>query len=348
MMSRLDAQTGPQIARRALDLMAQYAIAPTPNNYSVWTAYASASDPGLVSEIDERLAGQQPVDGEFSRELYDRFFTFKRVQDAISKAGDKTKDELGEVVKSLGAAREDTTTYRETLEDAGQQLQTSDDPKVLREVIAGLTHATDLMRQRSESLETRLTQTVGEIDTLRRDLEEVRKEAMTDSLTGLANRKRFDEKMVAARRAADHGGRDLCLLMCDIDHFKRFNDTWGHQIGDQVIRFVANVLRSIAAPPHTVARYGGEEFAIILSGASLGEAGAIAESARSRIENKKLSRKTTGEDLGQVTISLGVSLYRPGESIEALIERCDTNLYKSKGAGRNRLTVDSLLRSSAA
>jgi len=196
------------------------------------------------------------------------------------------------------------------------------------------------MQRRSRDLEKRLLETHQEVNLLKTNLEKVREESMTDALTGIANRKRFDESMRAARREADLKSTPMTLIMCDIDHFKRFNDTWGHQTGDQIIRFVAACLARFSKDYHVVARYGGEEFAIVMPRTGMDEARILAEKVRATVESKRLLRKSTNEDLGNITISLGVSQYRDGESIEALIERCDTNLYKSKQTGRNRWTAD--------
>lgn len=198
------------------------------------------------------------------------------------------------------------------------------------------------MQRRSRELERRLQETSVEVNQLRNNLEKVREEAMTDALTGLANRKRFDEAMRKARRDAELQGDDFCLILCDIDHFKRFNDTWGHQTGDQIIRFVSACLSRFAKDTHVVARYGGEEFAIVMPKTTLGDAAEIADKIRATVESKRLLRKSTNEDLGHITVSMGVSQHAAGESVESLIERADTNLYKSKQTGRNRVTIDTV------
>ena len=196
------------------------------------------------------------------------------------------------------------------------------------------------MQQRSRELERRLHETSSEVVKLRTNLERVREESMTDALTGIANRKRFDEMLRKGRRSADANNESMCLILCDIDHFKRFNDTWGHQTGDQIIRFVAGCMSRNASDHHTVARYGGEEFAVVMPKSSLMEANALAEKIRMTVESKRLLRKSTSEDLGNITLSLGVAAYKHGEAVEDLIERSDANLYKSKNSGRNCVTTE--------
>ncbi len=340
MTGRLNSDEGIDLARKALDLMANHSVAPTAHNYAVFTAYVADSNPELSSELQLHIDSGGPVSGGVLEDLYDRFFTFKRIQDAVMDVGGAMSRELGAVVKTLEAAERDTAAYGKALEGASGKLDETTDTASFRQMVEGLVAATARMQRRSRELEQRLQVTSQEVDQLRTNLEKVREEAMTDALTGVANRKRFDESMRRARRDAEEKSEPFSLILCDIDHFKRFNDTWGHQTGDQIIRFVAACLSRFSSDTHVVARYGGEEFAVVLPNTSQHDAHTIAEKVRSTVESKRLLRKSTNEDLGNITVSLGVSQFKDSESVECLIERCDTNLYKSKQTGRNRVTVD--------
>lgn len=320
--------------------MAEHGLAPTAQNYSLFTAYVSDTYPELCAELGQKLEKGEALDQDFLDGLYDKHFTFKRIQDAVIDAGGAMSRELGAVVKTLEAAERDTAAYGEALAGASGQLDQATDSASVKRMVEGLVAATARMQRRSRELERRLQETSQEVDQLKNNLEKVREEAMTDALTGVANRKRFDETMRKARRDADLKGEPFSLILCDIDHFKRFNDTWGHQTGDQIIRFVAACLSRFSKEGFVVARYGGEEFGVVMPNAGVAEARDLAEKVRATVESKRLLRKSTNEDLGNITVSLGVSEFREGESVECLIERCDTNLYKSKQTGRNRITVD--------
>ncbi len=340
MDGRLKSDEGMELARKALDLMSSHGVAPTAHNYAVFTAYVSDFNHELSAELQVFIDAGGPIGDDVLEDLYDRFFTFKRIQDAVMDAGGAMSRELGDVVKTLEAAERDTAAYGKALEGASGKLDDTTDSAGVKQMVEGLVAATARMQKRSRELEKRLQETSQEVDQLRNNLEKVREEAMTDALTGVANRKRFDESMRKGRREAETKGEPFSLILCDIDHFKRFNDTWGHQTGDQIIRFVAACLSRFSKESHVVARYGGEEFAMVLPGTSQQDAALIAEKVRSTVESKRLLRKSTNEDLGNITVSLGVSQFRSGESVECLIERCDTNLYKSKQTGRNKVTVD--------
>jgi diguanylate cyclase len=132
----------------------------------------------------------------------------------------------------------------------------------------------------------------------------------------------------------------LSVLMIDIDHFKKFNDIYGHQVGDQVLRLVAKILQENVRDGDLAARYGGEELIAVLPGADLKVCADVAERIRRRIAEARLTRRTTGQEIASVTVSIGVAQFRLAESAEAMIERCDRGLYQAKRSGRNRTVTE--------
>ncbi len=185
------------------------------------------------------------------------------------------------------------------------------------------------------SLEGELQASSAQVSELRDKLDDVRKESLTDPLTNIANRKALDDAVKAATEAVARDGEAVTLLLCDIDHFKKFNDTWGHQTGDQVLRLVASCLAENVKGRDTAARYGGEEFAVLLRGTPLEDAVRVADQIRLTVETKKLIKKSTGEILGAITISIGVAQFAKGESADTVIRRADACLYGAKHNGRN-------------
>ncbi|WP_339736839.1 GGDEF domain-containing protein [uncultured Maricaulis sp.] len=340
MNGRLLGKDGKEFAQKALDLMEQFNVPPTPENYAVWVSFASDTNPELCETVRNHIQSELAFTAEVSTELFDQYFQWHAIQDAILESGGMMSRELGNVRETLLAAEADTLAYGETLAGATSQLGEAVTDPGIKKLVESLVNATAKMQRRSHDLEHKLQATSKEVTKLRDNLERVREEAMTDALTGIANRKRFDESLRKARREADSHGTPLSLVLCDIDFFKRFNDTWGHQTGDQIIRFVAGCLTRHAPETHVVARYGGEEFGIVMPAATPQEAHEIAEKIRRTVESKKLLRKSTNEDLGNITISMGIASFQAGESIESLIERADTHLYRSKTEGRNRTTTD--------
>ncbi|MEA2830450.1 MAG: diguanylate cyclase, partial [Bradyrhizobium sp.] len=167
--------------------------------------------------------------------------------------------------------------------------------------------------------------------------------AKTDTLTGLPNRRALDEFFRAAQIAAMEKGGALSVLLIDIDHFKTFNDNFGHGVGDQVLRLMAKVLRERVREIDLPARYGGEELIAVLPGAELATCEAVAERIRRAVSECRITRRSTGEDLPGVTVSIGVGQFQLGESMTDLIERCDRALYLAKRTGRNRVVTENEL-----
>ena len=186
-------------------------------------------------------------------------------------------------------------------------------------------------------MESRLTSAAGQVNALSEELDRLRRESATDALTRVMNRRAFERALAQAIEQAR--GSPLCLVMVDIDHFKRVNDTFGHVVGDKVLRVIAELLGKGVKGRDTVARYGGEEFVLVLPDTPLEGARAVAEAVRRTIERSRLKRTDTGEPIGVVTVSLGVGRYRDGESAEEFVHRCDVALYQAKRSGRNRVAL---------
>ena len=172
--------------------------------------------------------------------------------------------------------------------------------------------------------------------------------ATRDGLTGIANRRSFDEKLGNEWKRERRDLRTLSLLMIDVDHFKRFNDTYGHQAGDHCLQQIAKVLEEVVLRPgDLVARYGGEEFAVILSATDAMGAGIVANRILERVT--ELAIPHSGGEGGHVSLSIGIatSLPQPDMTRESLITSADAALYKAKHAGRNRFVLDSAAESMA-
>ncbi len=339
-----------ETARAVLSEMESRGVSPTPQNFFLWSAFVTNDNPALADDIRARIESGAAFDADANRALFEKHCGHLGAGESVIDASGRIESAFGQIMASLEDHHNNTRAYGDALKGASGELNGDVDEAMLREMVQRLAVATDEMRAHSEHLESSLADTRQEVAELRTKLEKVREDALTDALTGLANRKRFDDTMRAARFAADATGEPLCLVMADIDHFKRYNDTWGHQTGDQIIRFVAGCILRSAADTHLVSRYGGEEFAVVMPNTQLETATEIAERIRTTIETKKLLRRSTSENLGNATISLGVAAHRPGEEVWELIERADKALYASKRDGRNRVTVsgsDAAKRSAA-
>ena len=325
------------LAAAALVSMKSAGVWPTPLNFELWLHIAADPDGPLSREVRALTARGEAITEACSEELAARFLPRGRLDEELRDAGQHLDSQLVQVAQAITSAQKTTADYGRTLAGAHREMAEQPAGDVTR-MIETLAAATRRVQRENDTLEKRLSTSTDEVQRLRAHLESARLDAMTDALSNLPNRKAFDQGLARACREADATGMPLTLAVLDIDHFKRFNDTWGHQTGDQVIRFVASVIRKNGALPRLPARYGGEEFALVLPGERAAAAMPVLDAIRLEISSRGLKRRSTDEDLGAVTVSAGVAERRRGESIAALVERADTALYASKHAGRNCVT----------
>ena len=327
-------------ANLAMDRMAQYEIPPTPINYSVWYAYFSDSVPGLKQMLDVLISNKRVVTSDLCGELYDRFFAHVDDGLIIQDAGMRLEHEVGKIIDWIDDMAEDTDEFDSSIKSNIGELSEPDGLRNLRKIMENLLHESRMAHQKNVQLKAKLEQSSSEIHSLREDLESVQKEALTDALTGIANRKQFDLMLRNEAMESMEEGTNLCLALIDIDFFKKFNDEYGHQVGDKVLRLVAKMLSQNIKGRDLAARYGGEEFVLLLPKTNLKDAFAVCEQIRASVEGKVLRSKQTGDEYGRITISIGVSEFEHGESLEKLVERADQCLYQAKNQGRNKVVSE--------
>jgi diguanylate cyclase len=338
---RLMGAAGVALGHRTLGELGGMGVTPRPPNYQVWLAYNLRSHPELRRAVQGALSeGRQLTEADLNG-FYERFFCSTELSSRVMETGSRIAHEIADALDALKLTGQTAEHYDATLKAIEKKLSLpSVDEAALKNLIAALAGATREMAASNATLATQLAASASQMDNMRASLRNARAQALTDPLTGIANRKLFDETLQLRAEEADTNGSPLALALCDIDHFKSFNDKWGHQTGDQVIRFVASELAKHARADHLVARYGGEEFAVIMPRTTVQEAARLAEEMRLAIEGKRLVRRSTKEQVGCVTASFGVAAYARGESVSRLVARADEQLYTSKRTGRNRVTAD--------
>jgi len=325
-------------AAGALDHIRHNGLSAIPPNFRLWYCHLAGSHRELSAALNEIVRKGAPLTQQDIDNLGERFLE----QDG-TRVDELTTDiqlQLGGVVEALTTALQSSTKFSNSLEHAAGGLEKSADAGSLQAIVDMLVASTLEAERESRSLSAQLDKSMGEIERLKRGLEEIRAESRVDALTGLSNRKAFDEMIVALIGGAIRNQEPLALIMLDIDHFKAFNDIFGHLTGDQVLKLVAQGLRQNARADAVTARYGGEEFAVLLPGVSLRAAIRIAEDIRRSVMAKELKKRSTGETLGRITVSLGVAALRASEHHETLIERADECLYAAKRDGRNRVVSE--------
>jgi diguanylate cyclase len=337
-----DRERAAGLAREALAWLSERGIPPTPDNFKLAYAYVEGQNIELKRGFDALMAVGSKFDADTMSAQHQRYFPTPGENEAAAEFSAKISNEVDSVLQLLAKASQDHSDYKQTLSSASGELEGSrlaqDSVKALVNKMIGATRA---METRTHELENKLQTSSQEIAELRDRLEATQQDTIRDHLTGIPNRRAFDIELKSAIDATRESAEPLSIVMFDVDHFKQFNDTWGHQTGDQVLRLVANCIADNARHSDTTTRFGGEEFAVILPSTALADAVHWANQICGIVRSKRLVKKSTGGKLGVVTISAGVVKHRPGETDVQVVRRADICLYAAKHAGRDRVVSES-------
>jgi diguanylate cyclase len=328
-------------AEQAIGRIKSHRTSAYPRIYELWYTYATGHNSALNKAINAAIERGTGLSDQDIEEIYDNYLSPLRFSDRVDQVGSRLMGEIGQVMAIVEAAMGQTAIHGGELSDAIIKLSNTN--RTRDQVIGVVTSLIRIAREMevsSKILETRLEESRSEIRTLQDDLVAVRAESLTDPLTSLSNRKAFDAALAATIAGAQDLLEPLTLLITDIDHFKRFNDNYGHLTGDQVLRLVALSVKQNVKGADLAARFGGEEFAVILPNTPLRSGLTVADHIRRAVMSKELVKRSTGENLGRITISIGVATYRKGDTPATLIERADACLYAAKRGGRNRVVCE--------
>ena len=307
----------------------------TPRDYEVWYAYSSGERPSLNQSINEAIVQNGTLSPTDIGRIYSTTISSTQIADKVASIGSQLMDEIGEIASAIDDAASSNSSYAETLIDANEELPRTKDRELLRTIVKRLLTATNDLKQNHKSLEARLNESRKEIKQLKEGLGQIHTESHSDPTTSLWNRKYFDDQLAQSLACATERNEPLSLLFTDVDDFKRFNDTWGHLTGDQVLGFAARLLKQQIRAMDIAARYSGDAFAVILPRTELAAAHVFADNIRRAIMSKYLAKRSTNQNLGRMTISVGVALARKDDTPQSLIARTDACLYAAKHNGRN-------------
>ena len=310
----------------------------TPPNYMVWFDHISGRNPALSRIIEQVRTKNIALTKERNHEIYDKYCALN-AGGAEQARADQIETIVGQVAGALSNVGKGTEKFGAALANATESLDSAASGADTAAVINDILSETRIMDEYVCDLQAQIQESQNEITALRESLEASKQAAMTDGLTGLANRRCFDKKLTELIAAADADGSPLSLVISDIDHFKNFNDLYGHQMGDQVLRLVGHMLKDGTKGRDVAARYGGEEFALILPETNIRGAQSLAKNLRKTLASRKLAKKGSTETLSAVTMSFGVTEHIIGEKVETFIARADAHMYQAKYEGRNRVSA---------
>jgi diguanylate cyclase len=340
-LDEVDFEYATAVAEKAMLSMAQQRVPPTPNNFHTWFKYSLGTSPDLKRAIDILVGNKRKFDTTTNHDLFATYVApHTSGETDLNNVSQQLHTVMASAKQFLTVAIADNRSQIQAMNVVADQSEVGVDPKLLVESLLSELAKTVT---RATRLEASFVESTRELDVIRDSLNKSEERARTDALTGLPNRHALDEFFRKAQIAAMEKGEPLSALLIDIDHFKSFNDNFGHGVGDQVLRLMAKVLRERVREIDLPARYGGEELIAVLPGADLAACAAVAERIRRSISECTITRRSTGEILPSITVSIGVGEFQMGESMADLIDRCDRALYLAKGTGRNRVVTENEL-----
>ncbi len=326
-----------EILRQALPLMSRQRASFHPLSYTLWYEHIAGLNPELTRLLEARLAANVSLTDDDVQRLYSQHVMARDVK-VLEALQQRLRAVLEDTAQSTATASAEAADFDRSLQTHVGRLSADLDNLGVRQVVNDIVQSAQQMRTVAFELSRKLEASTREVSVLTESLQRTQNEALLDSLTGLKNRRGLEHAIEDLLRT-DKGLTGSALLLADIDDFKNINDTFGHVLGDKVIRSVAHVLQTTIKGRDVAARFGGDEFAVLLPQTTLAGAVTLGEQLRESVARGRIHRADGRESVGEVTLSVGVAVAAPGESLEALIERADAAMYAAKRSGRNRVTV---------
>jgi diguanylate cyclase len=325
-----------ELLKYSIAFIGSHRLSANPINYTVSYEYLSGGHSLLKKTVDKALSDKTTLTDQMMGQWFETFFSADD-QTVLSQSQADLMAVIAKITESAILAEENVSQFDNVLRLSEKELINASTP--LESVVAQLLVNTRTMQVSMELMRQQMKESKEEISSLQERLERATEEALTDALTGLTNRKGLSKAIDKALVSAEEIASYPCLLMLDIDHFKKINDTHGHLLGDRVIKIVAETIRNQVKGKDTAARYGGEEFCVLLPETALSDAEKLADNIRLAVEKTRIKRASDNQEICRVTISVGVARFKQEESISAFFERADGALYQSKNDGRNRVTA---------
>ncbi|MDH5541544.1 MAG: GGDEF domain-containing protein [Nitrospinota bacterium] len=332
--------------KKLLPFLTEKKIKMTPDNYRLFFDYFQGAKDEIVKEVDTLIKAGTHFTPDLLERVYKKFYVrdlneelTKKVQGEISTAeavSSKAGEILLKAIKEVIAGIESTSDYGENLSHFSKKAEKTKSLNDLKELLQQLLKDTAETHKQNQNILNKLEDSNKLLHNLNQQLEESQSEARIDTLTKLLNRRSFNESMEKALKYVSNDNK-CSLVLIDIDHFKKFNDSFGHIIGDKLLVAVSDKMKKSVTERCTVCRYGGEEFAVICHGMPLDEAAQIADKIRGVVYDWEFTVR--GERV-PVTVSVGVSELSKSDDINSTVKRADKALYLAKTGGRNRVATE--------
>lgn len=323
--------------RKAIPQMSELEIPLTPENYHIWYEYTNGSNNELNDNIDELLKNGKKFTSKINKELFNKYI-YHLNEEGLKLFRKDIERLVNMLLEKISGMSKTSQNFSASLNKYNEILKSEPDIDSVTQLITNLIDDVGSVLETNESMGFLLETMTHEVDSLRDNMRMLNFKAYTDKLTDVPNRRAFDKQLDELIDTYHEEGKTFSLLMMDIDHFKLFNDTHGHDVGDRVLRYVASVMMGGIKGDDLLARYGGEEFAILLPDTNYDDAIAVGNYLRKKVSGSRLIDKVSSDkkkQLGYVTISVGVAINNDKDDYDSIIQRADKALYTAKERGRN-------------
>jgi diguanylate cyclase len=331
------------LAHRAMALIKALKLPATPRIYEFCYAYATGDYPSLNLVINDLLTRRIAVGDATITQIGAKYIPRNDNGERIDDVGQRVKQVINEVLGALGTIVGAEGTFCSDLAQSEDKLAVIKNSQALVDEIKNMMRSATRVGDEQRKLEERLNTSIDEINDLRGQLQKIRSANVTDPITGLPNRQSFEQALEKAMAGRVDRKASVCLALCDIDDFKKFNDAWGHPTGDQVLCLVAMEVRQKVGKAGIVARLSSAQFAVILPNAPIDTARTLADQIRRAIMSRDITLRSTSQKLGRVSLSFGVVTAHADEDVESLMFRVQTCLRAAKDRGRNRVICENEL-----
>ncbi len=329
-----------KLAGEVFKLVEEHITPPNPKTYDLWYNYLEGSNKKLTQQVEIITRKGKKLNEEDINLIHQACLDDK---DNCSKNAEKTGQELEAACKKLmnllNSHIEQNDGYADCLVEANKKLNANPTPENLKEVVHTLIVDNRKMAKKSAALNSQLAESTARLNELNQDLAKARANELTDALTLIGNRKCFDQELEKNLELAKKKGHKFSLIIADLDHFKRINDTFGHPVGDAILKLFARLMTKNIKGRDVVARYGGEEFALILPETDVDGSIQLAEQIRQELASQELQVTKDRTPVGKVTASFGVAQFMYGDNAMTILARADRRLYQAKENGRNQVAA---------
>lgn len=332
-----DLFTAADYLKKAVPYMVKNKIPANPVNYTLWYHYVANNMPPLNEELDEILKTQGSVTFDQSQELYQHYIISQHLQDHQKTLQGFTKL-TANLLNHIGQSMQGSEAFGDDLNDNIEHIKQATSAEDIAPIVDNLIKTSENLINANSDFQDKMKLATTEINELREQLQQAEQHAYVDQLTQVYNRHAFDRQLKQLLQT-DSVAENICLILFDLDHFKSFNDDYGHIIGDRVLKRMGELMLQHCPENAIVARYGGEEFAIILNNSNELDAAKLAEHLRQKIQQLRVKMKNSDKVLDNISASFGVTSYQLRENAESFIDRADKALYRAKNNGRNRVEI---------